>query len=250
MEGSFKNGLLDALTPDEFQRLGPRLELVALRQGEVLCEEGRPVTHVYFPTTSLVSVLCSTSSGESIQVAAVASDGVVGLTFAASGHWTPGRAVVESAGLAWRLPVAALRFELMTGGNLQLLALRHQQLLMVQMAQTALCSRLHRVDQQLCRWILVSLDREGGDRLPANQQQVARLLGVRREAISAGSGRLQQLGLLHWGRGRLHVTDRRRLEAHCCECYSHLRAQAQDFFPSGGSVRDRVLCHESIERHA
>lgn len=250
MVGSQTNGLLDALDPDEFQRLGPRLELVALRQGEVLCEEGRPVTHVYFPTTALVSVLCSTRTGESIEVAAVASAGMVGLTFSASGNWTPGRAVVEGAGHAWRLPVAALRLELATGGNLQLLALRHQQLLMLQMAQIALCSRLHHVDQQLCRWILVSLDREGCDRLPVNQQQVARMLGVRREAISAGSGRLQQLGLLHWGRGRVHVIDRPGLEAHCCECYSHVNAQAQDLFPSGGAGRYRVLRHEAIERHA
>jgi CRP-like cAMP-binding protein len=231
MRTSYQNELLDALPADEARRLASQLVLVLLHQDALLCGEGRPVGHVYFPTTSLVSVLCSTSAGDSMDVAVIGTDGVVGLTFSASSHWTPGRAVVQRSGEAWRLPLSALHQEFAHCATLQLLALRYQQLLMAQMAQTALCSRLHRVDQQLCRWILLNVDRCGGDRLEATQQQVARMLGVRREAISAAAGRLEAEGALHWGRGHLCVLDRAALDAHCCECHRALRGEAQALFP-------------------
>jgi CRP-like cAMP-binding protein len=223
------NQLLAGLSGDELGRLEPDLVQVVLQQDLVLCGDGRPVTHVYFPTSSLVSVLCSTSAGDSMDVAVIGAEGVIGLTFSASGEWLPGRVVVQCSGEAWRLPVAALRQEFAHGGSLQRWCCYHQ-LLMAQMAQAAV-QPPHRVDQQLCRWILASLDRTGGDRLETTQQQVARMLGVRREAVSAAASRLEDQGVLHWGRGRLHVLDRVALQAHSCECYQALRCQAQGLFP-------------------
>jgi CRP-like cAMP-binding protein len=243
------NGLLAALSAEELDGLQPQLRQAALHQGTVLCSEGQPVTHVYFPTTAVISIACSTITGDSMDVAIIADDGLAGLTFSASGEWTPGRVVVQRSGEAWRLPASVLRQAFAQGGNLQLLALRYQQFLMAQMAQTALCSRLHRVDRQLCRWILGSLERSGGERLNATQQQVARMLGVRREAVSAAVGRLEQQGVLHWGRGRLRVLDHAALESNCCECYHVLRGQALAWLPSGVARRDAVLGHQAVERH-
>lgn len=226
---SHANRILAALTPEEQDRLQPHLSGVRVDEGEVLLGDSRPVAYAYFPTTAIVAHLCSTSSGESINVAATGADGVVGLSFA-WGNWSPGRAVVERAGHAWRLSTSALRLEFAMGGSLQLQALRYQQLLMLQMAQTALCSRLHRVDQQLCRWILTHLD-EGQDRITVTQQQVARMLGVRREAVSLATTRLEAADVLRWARGRVRVLDQRALEARSCECYQVLRGHAQHLFP-------------------
>lgn len=231
MGARYQNVLLDALPADESRRLSGHLVLVLLQQDSVLCGDGRAVAHAYFPTTALVSILCSTSGGDCMDVAAIGPDGLVGLTFSASGHWTPGRAVVQRSGEAWRVPVTALHQELAHGGTLQLLALRYQQLLMAQMAQTALCSRVHRLDQQLSRWILAAVDHGGSERIEVTQQQVARMLGVRREAISGAAGRLEAQGALHWGRGHLRVLDRAALAAHCCECHEALREEAQVLFP-------------------
>ena len=231
MRTGYNNDLLDALPAEESRRLAGQLVMVLLHQEELLCGEGRPVAHVYFPTSALVSILCSTSRGDSMDVAVIGSEGIVGLTFSASSHWTPGRAVVQRAGEAWRLPLAALHQEFASCDTLQKLALRYQQLLMAQMAQTALCSRLHRVDQQLCRWILAMVDRYDSDRLDATQQQVARMLGVRREAVSAAATRLEADGALHWGRGHLRVLDRAALALHCCECHEAMRQGAQALFP-------------------
>jgi len=231
MRTNHENELLDALPADELQRLAGQLQRVLLHQDELLCGEGRPVVHVYFPTSALISVLCSTSTGDSMDVAVIGGDGGVGLTFSASAHWTPGRAVVQRSGEAWRLPLSVLLQEFAHAGTLLLLTLRYQQLLMAQMAQTALCSRLHRVDQQLCRWILTNVDRCGSERLDVTQEQVARMLGVRREAVSAAAVRMEAERALHWGRGHLRVLDRTALEAHCCECHETLRGEAQALFP-------------------
>ncbi|MBK6006403.1 Crp/Fnr family transcriptional regulator [Ramlibacter ginsenosidimutans] len=230
MPSSKNNKLLSELLPDELDRLRPHLVEIELVEGDVLCGDVGPVTHVYFPTTAVVSHLCSAAAGESIDVAATGHEGVVGLTFA-SGNWSPGQAVVQRAGRAWRLPASVLRAEFAKGGSLQLQALRYQQWLMVQMAQSALCSRMHRVDQQLCRWILTRLEHGDPDRLAVTQQQVARMLGVRREAVSGAATRLESGGVLHWGRGRLHVMDRDALEAGSCECYQALRGHAQRLLP-------------------
>lgn len=224
------NHLLAALRAEELQRLEPHLDPVGLEQGQLLCAPGRTVSHVYFPTTALVSVLCSTFAGDSIEVAMTGPEGLVGATFASNGQWAHGRAVVQRAGGALRLPLAVLQREFARGGSLQLLTLRHGELEKAQMAQTALCSRMHKLDEQLCRWILMSLDRCDSTRFAVTQQRVAGMLGVRREGVSAAVRKLQADGLLHWGRGRLQVMDRPALESRCCECYGAMRSASQRLF--------------------
>jgi hypothetical protein len=224
------NHLLAALRPEELQRLQPHLEPAALVHDQQLCQPGLVVSHVHFPTTALVSLVCSTCAGDSIEVGMIGSDGVVGATFAVQDRWTLGRAVVQRAGGALRLPLRVLQREFARGGSLQLLTLRHGELLMAQVAQTALCSHRHRLDEQLCRWILSNLDRTGSARLEVTQQHVAGMLGVRREGVSTAVRRLQADGLLYWGRGRLQVADRAALESRCCECYGVLRTTSQRLF--------------------
>lgn len=224
------NHLLAALRPEDLQRIESQLEETTLELGQVLFAPGRSVTHVYFPTTALVSVLCSTYAGDSIEVAMTGPEGVVGPTFASNGQWAHGRVVVQRGGGAFRLPSSIMHREFLRGGALQLLTLRYGELQKAQMAQTALCGRMHKLEEQLCRWILMSLDRCDGMRLAVTQQQVASMLGVRREGVSAAVRRLQEEGLLHWGRGRLQVTDRVTLEARCCECYGAIRSTSQRLF--------------------
>lgn len=224
---SYANDLLAALPPAELERIRPHLKSTELETGQVLCRESRPSRHVYFPTTALVSLLCNTSSGEGVDVATTGSEGMVGISFGHSLAWGPGQAVVQCAGDAITLPVQVLEDEFARGGSLQWLTLRYTQLLMAQIAQTALCNRMHRLDQQLARWILTSLDRCGGERLSITQQQVAAALGVRREGVSAAVRRLESHGVMYWGRGRLRVTDRVGLERQACDCYGTLRGIAQ-----------------------
>lgn len=220
------NSLLAALPPAELERLEPHLQVTGLENGQVLCKSTRPARHVYFPTTALVSLLYHTPSGEGIDVAVTGAEGMVGLPFGLP--WSTGQAVVQCAGEALSLPVSVMQEEFARGGSLQWMALRYGQLLLAQVAQTALCNRLHRIDQQLARWILTSLDRsESGERLNVTQAQVAKMLGVRREGVSSAVRKLEAAGVLYWGRGRLKVTDRARLKSHCCECYDALRALAQ-----------------------
>jgi CRP-like cAMP-binding protein len=214
------NGLLAALPVADFRRIEPYLQEVELEVGQVLGAADRPVTHVYFPSTSLVSALCNTRTGATVEVAVVGSDGVVGMSFADSLPWAPGLAVVQRTGQALRVPIRVMREEFARGGPLQVLTLRYATLLTAEIAQTALCNRLHRLSEQLSRWILTNMDLCGSDRIFATQQQVAMTLGVRREGVSAAASRLEEAGMLHWGRGRLHVTDRPALESHCCECYA------------------------------
>jgi CRP-like cAMP-binding protein len=228
MPSATRNELLSALPADEYTRLQPHLRSTHLKAGEVL-SDGQ-VHHVYFPTSALVSLLCSTPTGESMDVALTGCDGMVGLPFAGAEPWAPSQAVVQRTGEALRLPLPVVRAEFHRGGSLQVLTLRYTQLLMAQMAQTALCSRRHRLDQQLARWILMSMDRCGSKRLDVTQQQLASMFGVRREGVSLAVARLQSAGVLHWGRGRMHVTDRAGLEALCCECYATLCATSHRLF--------------------
>lgn len=220
------NSLLAALPPAELERIQPHLQVTGLEHGQVLCKASRPPRHVYFPTTALVSLLYHTPSGEGIDVAVTGPEGMVGMPFALP--WSTGQAVVQCAGEALSLPVTVMQEEFARGGSLQWMALRYGQLLLAQVAQTALCNRLHRIDQQLARWILTTLDRsENGERLQVTQAQVAKMLGVRREGVSSAVRKLEAAGVLYWGRGRLKVTDRARLKSHCCECYDALRTLAQ-----------------------
>jgi CRP-like cAMP-binding protein len=230
VEACYTNGLLAALPGTAFHRISPHLQEVELELGQVLGSDDRPVSYVYFPITALVSVLCHTRTGATVEVALIGSDGVVGMSFADAYAWTPGLAVVQHPGQALRVPMRVMREEFARGGPLQLLTLRYARLLTAQIAQTALCNRLHHLDEQLCRWILVHMDRYGSHRIEATQQQVAAMLGVRREGVSAAARKLQEAGVLHWGRGRLRVTDRVALESHCCECYDVVRDMARRVF--------------------
>jgi CRP-like cAMP-binding protein len=250
-QASCANHLLAALRPEDYQRLQPHLQETVLEQGQLLCWPGKVVTHVFFPTTALASLVCSTRAGESIEVAVIGTEGAVGYTFALHDQWSHGQAVVRRSGVALRMPLPLLRQEFNRGGPVALLLMRSSELLRAQMAQTALCSHMHRLEEQLCRWILVSMDRCNSTRIDATQQQVADMLGVRREGVSTAVSRLQEAGAIHWGRGRLQVTDRTALESRCCECYGAMRAASVRLF--GGSVRhrsDAVLGQEPIERHA
>lgn len=226
-ETTCANELLASLPAPDLERLEPHLRVAELESGQVLCQSTKAPRHVYFPTTALVSLLYNTPSGDAMDVAMTGSDGMVGMSFGPALAWAPGRAVVQRAGEALSLPAQVMQEEFARGGPLQWLTLRYTQLLMAQIAQTALCNRLHRLDQQLARWILTSLDRCGGDRLEATQQEVARMLGVRREGVSSAVRRLEDDGALYWGRGRLRVNDRTVLEKHCCECYPALRSLSE-----------------------
>ncbi|ERK10746.1 Crp/Fnr family transcriptional regulator [Serratia fonticola] len=213
------NGLLAALPPPVWQRLKPLLTRVELPLGKVLYESGDTLTHVYFPATAIVSLLYVMEDGASAEIAVVGHEGIVGVSLFMGGGSTPSRAVVQSAGYAFRLPSLALKHEFQQGGELQRLFLLYTQALLTQMAQTAVCNRHHSIDQQLCRWLLLSLDRLSGNELVMTQELIANMLGVRRSGVTEAALKLQQAGLISYTRGRITVLDRQGLEHRTCECY-------------------------------
>lgn len=217
--GLLHNRLLAALSPAEFERLRPGLESVELARGSVLHECGGALRHAWFPTTAVVLLLSVMRSGASAEVAFVGSEGMIGLALVMGGDTASNRAVVQGAGQLWRLERGLLVREFERGGALQRLMLRYAHALLVQVAQTAACNRHHTVEQQLCRWLLASLDRTPSGKLVATQELIASMLGVRREGVTEAAGRLQRAGLIAYRRGRIWVPDRGRLEAHACECY-------------------------------
>ena len=214
------NHLLAALPDAERARLQPQFEAVSFKLGAVLYESGVALSHLYFPTTSVVSLLFVTESGASTELAVTGREGVVGIGLFMGGESTPSRAVVQIAGDALRLPVAALDAEFKLGGPLQLALLRFTQALITQMSQTAVCNRHHSVEQQLCRWLLLSLDRVDSSELRMTQQLIADMLGVRREGVTEAAGKLQGWGCINYKRGLIRVVDRKGLEKRVCECYS------------------------------
>ena len=219
------NHLLAGLPQADRERLLPSLERVSYRLGEVVYESGEPSRHLIFPTTSVVSLLILTESGASAELAVSGREGVVGISLFMGGQSTPSRAVVQIAGEAYRLPVAELMREFAGGGPLHWSLLRFTQALITQMSQTAVCNRHHSVEQQLCRWLLLSLDRVDGDELRMTQQLIADMLGVRREGVTLAAAKLQEKGYIRYSRGLIKVTDRRRLEQHVCECYGVVRRE-------------------------
>jgi CRP-like cAMP-binding protein len=221
-----QNRLLAALTPEEFARLEPHLQLVSLPLGKVLYESGDTLTYVYFPTDSIVSLLYVLESGASAEISVVGNDGLIGLALFMGGETTPSRALVQSAGHAYRLIGQRLKDEFHRNGNMQLLLLRYTQSLITQMAQTAVCNRHHSVDQQLCRWLLLSLDRLRSNELVMTQELIANMLGVRREGVTEAAGKLQRLGVIDYSRGRITVLDRPKLETLCCECYAVVKKES------------------------
>ena len=226
-----QNHLLDALPKSDYERLLVHLELVPMRLGEVLYESGAKLRYVYFPTTSIVSLLYVMENGASAEIAVVGNEGIVGVSLFMGGESTPSRAVVQSAGHAFRLKAQLLKDEFGRFGPTMHLLLRYTQALITQMAQTAVCNRHHSVDQQLCRWLLLSLDRLKTNELSMTQELIANMLGVRREGVTEAAGKLQDAGLIHYRRGQISVVDRHGLEARACECYQVVKTEFDRLLP-------------------
>jgi CRP-like cAMP-binding protein len=220
-----QNRLLAALPAAEFERLAAHLEPVVLPLGEMLYEPGAQLQHAYFPVSAIVSLHYVMESGASASVAAVGNEGVVGVSLYMGGDTTPSSAVVQTAGDAYRLERRLLKQEFERSGPTQRLLLRYTQALMTQMSQTAVCNRHHSVEQQLCRWLLVTLDRLPSDKIVMTQEMVAGMLGVRRESIAMAAGVLQQAGVVHGRRGHLTVLERAGLETRVCECYAVVKSE-------------------------
>ncbi|MGA2613849.1 MAG: Crp/Fnr family transcriptional regulator [Spirochaetia bacterium] len=231
-----QNHLLAVLPKLEFERLIPHLELVPLPLGEALYESGDRLDHVYFPTTSIVSLLYVMENGASAEIAVVGNEGIVGIALFMGGETMPNRAVVQSEGHAYRLKGRLLKQEFNRAGALQHLLLRYTLALLTQMAQTAVCNRHHSVDQQLSRWLLLSLDRLPSNDVSMTQELIANMLGVRREGVAEAAGKLQSAGLIHYQGGRITVLDRPRLEARVCECYNVVREEFHRLLPDVTAV--------------
>ena len=221
-----KNHLLAALPAADYARIAPHLEAVPMRLGDAIYESGSQLHHVYFPATSIVSLLYVMENGASAEIAVVGNEGVVGISVFMGGNTTPSRAIVQSAGDGYRLRAAALKAEFNRGGSLMQLLLRYTQALITQMCQTAVCNRHHSVEQQLCRWLLLSLDRLSSNELVMTQELIANMLGVRREGVTEAAGNLQRAGLIRYSRGRITILDRSGIERSVCECYAVVRKES------------------------
>ncbi len=234
-----QNRLLDALPADAQGRLFPYMKPVDLPLGKVLYESGDALHHVYFPTDSIVSLLYVMESGASAEISVVGNEGLIGIAVFMGGESTPSRAIVQSAGSAFSLPSELLRHEFNNHADMRMLLLRYTQALITQMAQTAVCNRHHSIDQQLCRWLLLSLDRLGSSQLIMTQELIANMLGVRREGVTDAAGKLQDIGVIEYKRGHIKVLDRPGLEKLCCECYAVVKKET-----------DRLQAYKPLfERH-
>lgn len=225
------NDLLASLPEAEWQRWQPQLERVELKLGQVLYESGTTMHHVYFPTNSIVSLLYVMEDGASAEIAVVGHEGVVGISIFMGGGSTPSRAVVQSAGWGFRLRAAVIKEEFARSMPVLHLLLRYTQALITQMAQTAVCNRHHSLDQQLCRWLLLSMDRLQGTELVMTQELIANMLGVRREGVTEAALRLQKAGLISYARGHIHILNRPGLEQRTCECYSVVKQEYDRLLP-------------------
>jgi CRP-like cAMP-binding protein len=226
-----KNHLLRAMPDAEWQRWKQELEWIDMPLGHVLYESGKTLSHVYFPVTSIVSLLYVLENGASAEIAVVGKEGLVGISLFMGGESTPSRAVVQSAGYGFRLKAQTMKDEFNRAGPVLHLLLRYTQALITQMAQTAVCNRHHTLDQQLCRWLLLSLDRLPGLELLMTQELIANMLGVRREGVTEAALKLQKLGLIHYARGHITVVDRTGLEARTCECYAVVKKEYDRLLP-------------------
>ena len=231
-----QNHLLDALIQIDYERLASGLELVHMPLGQVLCESGGQMKYVYFPTTAIVSLLYVMEDGASAEIAVVGNEGILGISVFMGGETTPSRAVVQSDGYGYRLKAQLMKNEFNRAGPVLRLLLRYTQALITQMSQTAVCNRHHTVEQQLCRWLLLSLDRLSSDELLMTQELIANMLGVRREGVTEAAGKLQREGLIHYSRGHIKVLDRSELEGRVCECYKVVKAEFDRLLPSLHSI--------------
>ena len=227
-----KNHILAALGGAEWQRWKPLLEYIELPLGHVLYEPGKTLSHMYFPTTAIISLLYVMENGASAEIAVVGNDGLVAVSMFMGGGSTPSRAVVQSAGHGFRLKAKDMKDEFDRGGAVLHLLLRYTQALITQMSQTAVCNRHHSLDQQLCRWLLLSLDRLDGDELVMTQELIANMLGVRREGVTESATKLQTAGLIRYARGRITVLDRPGLEKRTCECYGVVKKEYDRLLPA------------------
>jgi CRP-like cAMP-binding protein len=225
------NHLLAALPAADLARLSPEMEFIALALGETLYESGSQLRHVYFPVSGVVSLLIVTEHGGSAEIAVIGNDGCVGMALLLGGETTLDRAVVQIAGHAYRLPAQVVLREFKRGAAAQLLLLRYIQVLMTQTAQTAVCNRHHTVEQQLCRWLLLTLDRVTSRDVAMTQELISNMLGVRRPGVTQAARNLQQAGLIEYERGHIRVLDRAKLEAHACECYAVVKKETDRLLP-------------------
>lgn len=226
-----KNHLLASLSPEIMERLLPHLTVIELSLGSVLYESGETIRHVYFPIDCIVSLLYVMENGDSAEISLVGNDGLIGVALFMGGSSTPSRAVVQSAGQAYQLSEKFMQEEFDRHGELLHLFLSYTQALITQMAQTAVCNRHHSIDQQLCRWLLLSLDRLPSNKLKMTQELIANMLGVRREGITEAAGKLQKLGVIQYSRGQITVIDRPKLEELCCECYAVVKKETDRLLP-------------------
>jgi CRP-like cAMP-binding protein len=220
-----ENHILDALPETERGRVFSHLTLVPMPLGTVLYESGDTLRHIYFPTDSIISLLYVMKDGASAEIAVVGNEGAIGVALFMGGETTPSRAIVQSAGSAYRLAGERLKQEFNRHGQMLHVLLRYTQSLITQMAQTAVCNRHHSLDQQLCRWLLLSLDRLSSNQLEMTQELIANMLGVRREGVTEAAGKLQRSGVIHYRRGHITVLDRPKLEQLCCECYAVVKRE-------------------------
>lgn len=225
------NHLLAMLPSEDYERIQGGLEPVSMELGESLYEPNMQMQHVYFPVDSIVSLLSVMEDGGSAEISVVGFEGIVGVSLFMGGETTPSRAVVQSSGQAYRLPSKVLKAEFGRAGATQRLLLRYTQALLTQMAQTAVCNRHHTLDQQLCRWLLLSHDRLRSDELVMTQELIANMLGVRREGVTEAAGKLQRSGLISYHRGHISILDRAGLEARTCECYGVVKAEYERLLP-------------------
>jgi len=250
-----QNKLLAALDTDEYARLSPHLELVQMPLGEILYASGGQLHHAYFPTTAIVSLHYVMENGASAEIAGVGNEGIVGIAHFTGGETMPNRAMVLCAGYAYRLKSQFLKNEFnrvggRRNGALQNLLLRYTHALMTQISQTAVCNRLHSVEQQLCRWLLLSLDRSPSNELTMTQELIANMLGVRREGITEAAGKLQHAGVIRYHRGHITVLDRTGLEKRACECYQVVKSEFGRLLPDATATQAGLHCTRALLHHA
>lgn len=224
------NWLLDALPPDVFARLAIDLERVSFKLGDVVYESGEKMSHAYFPTTFHVSLLYTLVNGVTAEIGLVGNEGLLGIALFMGGQTRPNRAVIQGAGEGLRVKSKAMLSEFSRGGEFQLLLLRYAQALITQVSQTAVCNRLHSVEQRLCRWLLMTHDRTHSDELQMTQEFISNMLGVRREGVTHAAQGLQKIGLISYVRGHIKILDRARLEARVCECYGVVTLEHRRLF--------------------
>jgi CRP-like cAMP-binding protein len=235
------NRILNSLTAAETGRIFPNLSRVLLRTGTVLCDAGDLDRYVYFPTDSVLALICVLSDGALSQIGMIGNEGESGIGLVMGAERASGLAVVQIGGFAYRMPAAVLHDEMRRHGSISRLLLRHAHALFTQTAMLAVCNRHHSVDQQLCRWLLLTLDRVASSQFKATQEQIANFLGVRREGVTAAAGRLQHRGAIRYCHGRITILDRGQLEELCCECYSVVRRETDRLLPANHPRRDRLI---------